>query len=64
MGGMMVRMYADLELSGDQKRRIKALCERNNYRGFVSIVSDYVWIIVISTIPCDRASLTIGRRRS
>ena len=42
----MVRKYASLALTGDQKSRIKALCERNNHRGLVSIVSDYGWILV------------------
>lgn len=46
-------MYADLELSGDQKRRVKALCERNNYRGFVSIVSDYVWIFAACLLSLE-----------
>ncbi|EON12711.1 fatty acid desaturase family protein [Pandoraea sp. SD6-2] len=44
-GGSMVRKYTNLELTRDQKRSIKALCERNNYRGVVSLVSDYVWIL-------------------
>ncbi|WP_174978385.1 fatty acid desaturase [Pandoraea terrigena] len=43
--GEIALKYTDLALNGDQKNRIKTLCERNNYRGLVSIASDYVWIL-------------------
>ena len=40
----MAQQYIRLTLTGDQRLRIQALCERNNYRGFVSIATDYLWI--------------------
>ncbi len=41
----MVRRSTNFTLTADQKRSIKALCVRNNYRGVVSIVSDYAWML-------------------
>jgi fatty acid desaturase len=36
--------FAKPKLSVDQKKRIKKLYARNNYRGFLAILSDYGWI--------------------
>lgn len=49
--GIRMRTYTSLTLTADGRRSIKALCKRSNYRGFVSIAVDYIWILAACVLP-------------
>ncbi|VVE69633.1 fatty acid desaturase family protein [Pandoraea anapnoica] len=40
----MSRKYSNFTLTAEQRGKIKSLCKRNDFRGFVGIGVDYAWI--------------------
>lgn len=66
----MAQKYTSLTLTVAQRHAIKALCKRNNYRGFVAIAIDFLWIgaacaltLCIHPLMYPLSMLVIGARQ-
>lgn len=49
----MGRRFPDLALSKEAREQIKALCKRNDHRGFVAVFSDYFWIATACALTLE-----------
>jgi fatty acid desaturase len=47
----MTEIFAKPTLTSEQKRRIKPLYERKNYRGVIAIAVDFLWIAAACLLP-------------
>jgi hypothetical protein len=59
----MTAIFAKPTLTSEQKRRIKRLYERNNYRGIIAIAVDFLWIAVACLLPMMIHSAFAGRSK-